>query len=244
MILITGCRQATFSIFIFVNFLSLFVHPLSFDISQFDPDTENILYEGDATPRLGNVELTPVIDMLRVSRCTYTKPFHLWDSASQSLAHFSTHFTFIIDTRGEDLYSDGFAFFLAPVGYPIPPNSAGSVLGLFNSTTALSHNQFVTVEFDTYQDDWDPPAPHVGINVNNISSAVTASWGFSSTKVAKAWITYNATTKNLTVLWTDNDTPKSSITPLSYRIEFPKVLPEWVTIGFQLLPENQLRTIL
>ncbi|KAM5558866.1 L-type lectin-domain containing receptor kinase IX.1-like [Rosa sericea] len=235
MFLIISYRKTAFSIFIFIfiNFLSLFVNPLSFDLSQFNPDTKNILYEGDATPREGNVELTPVVtEMLRVGRFTYTEPFHLWNSATRSVAHFSTHFTFLIDTHEKKNYSDGFAFFLAPVGYPIPPNSAGSVLGLFNSTTALSHNRIVMVEFDTFQDDWDPPRPHVGINVNNISSAVTASLDFSSTKVVKAWITYNATTKILSVFWTDKDTQNPSTTPLSYQIEFPNILPEWVTVGF------------
>ncbi|KAL6145252.1 hypothetical protein ACLB2K_055940 [Fragaria x ananassa] len=161
-----------------------------------------------------------------------------------SSTHFSTHFTFRIDTRSKKYYSEGFAFFLAPVGYPIPPNSAGSVLGLFNSTTALSHNQIVTVEFDTFHDEWDPPAPHVGINVNNISLAVTSNWDFNNTKVAKAWITYNATTKNLSVLWTDEETPSPSATTLSYQIEFPDICQNGLQLGFQLLPENPLRTIL
>ncbi|PRQ44644.1 putative protein kinase RLK-Pelle-L-LEC family [Rosa chinensis] len=88
------------------------------------------------------------------------------------------------------------------------------------------------VEFDTFQDDWDPPGPHVGINVNNISSAITASLDFSSTKVVKTSITYNATTKILSVLWTDEETLNPSTTPLSYQIEFPNILPEWVTVGF------------
>ncbi|XP_050379616.1 L-type lectin-domain containing receptor kinase IX.1-like [Argentina anserina] len=225
-------KETTFRFFILTNFLSHLVNPLSFSISQFNPDTENILYEGDATPRNGNVELTPVHEMLRVARCSYTKPFHLWNHATQSVAHFSTEFTFRIDTRGNDNYSDGFAIFLAPVGYPIPPNSAGSVLGLFNSTTALSRNQIVSIEFDTFKNAWDPPAPHVGININNISSAVTSNWNFNSTKVAKARIAYNATTKILSVHWTDEDTPGPSSATLSYHVEFPDILPEWVMIGF------------
>ncbi|XP_004306225.1 PREDICTED: L-type lectin-domain containing receptor kinase IX.1-like [Fragaria vesca subsp. vesca] len=151
-----------------------------------------------------------------------------------SSTHFSTHFTFRIDTRNKKYYSEGFAFFLAPVGYPIPPNSAGSVLGLFNSTTALSHNQIVTVEFDTFHDEWDPPAPHVGINVNNISLAVTSNWDFNNTKVAKAWITYNATTKNLSVLWTDEETPSPSATTLSYQIESPDICQNGLLVNRQI----------
>ncbi|GMN40269.1 hypothetical protein TIFTF001_009505 [Ficus carica] len=57
---------------------------------------------------------------------------------------------------------DGLAFYLAPVGYPIPPNSAGAYFGLLNSTTVsdVSRNQIVMDEFDSYPNappaTWDP----------------------------------------------------------------------------------------
>lgn len=87
----------------------------------------------------------------------------------------------MVDTHNSSKFSDGFAFFLAPVGYPIPPNSAGGSLGLFNSSTnfAVSKNQIVAVEFDSYTNiEWDPNGPHVGINVNKMSSIVNTSWVF------------------------------------------------------------------
>ncbi|KAM1021769.1 hypothetical protein ACFX2I_042822 [Malus domestica] len=169
---------------------------------QFNLDT-NILYEGDARPSLGlgMVELNTVSQLFRVGRFTYSQPLHLWESASGSLTDFTTHFTFMIDTLNNSRWSDGFAFFLAPVGFPIPPNSAGGNLGLFNSSTNFvpSKNQIVMVEFDSFSNEWDPTVPHVGINVNKIFSIVSTSWDFSSNKwkVANAWITYNATTKYL-----------------------------------------------
>ncbi|KAM1550430.1 hypothetical protein ACFX10_042695 [Malus domestica] len=169
---------------------------------QFNLDT-NILYEGDARPSLGlgMVELNTVSQLFRVGRFTYSQPLHLWESASGSLTDFTTHFTFMIDTLNNRIWSDGFAFFLAPVGFPIPPNSAGGNLGLFNSSTNFvpSKNQIVMVEFDSFSNEWDPTVPHVGINVNKIFSIVSTSWDFSSNKwkVANAWITYNATTKYL-----------------------------------------------
>ena len=238
--------HAAFSLFIVMNFLSRFVHPISFDIYQFNPDTENLIYEGDAKPISGNVQLTSLLGSYRVGWCTYAKPLHLWDSATRSLVDFKTHFTFTIDTGDKNSFSDGFAFFLAPFGCPVPANSAGAFLGLFNRDTCFdeqSENQILVVEFDTYPDRWDPHEPHVGININKITSAVTARWNFSrkeSGKVANATITYNATTKDLQVFWTyeedvvfdHTNVTSTSSNSLSLHIDLRNVLPEWVTIGF------------
>ncbi|KAM2491580.1 hypothetical protein PS1_043228 [Malus domestica] len=206
---VTLCNNFYICLFIFINFLPVICarranskSSLSFAIPQFNLDT-NILYEGDARPSLGlgMVELNTVSQLFRVGRFTYSQPLHLWESASGSLTDFTTHFTFMIDTLNNRIWSDGFAFFLAPVGFPIPPNSAGGNLGLFNSSTNFvpSKNQIVMVEFDSFSNEWDPTVPHVGINVNKIFSIVSTSWDFSSNKwkVANAWITYNATTKYL-----------------------------------------------
>ncbi|KAL6131113.1 hypothetical protein ACLB2K_069491 [Fragaria x ananassa] len=220
-----------------MNFLSRSVHPISFDIYQFNPDTENLIYEGDAKPMSGNVQLTSLLGTYLVGWCTYAKPLHLWDSATRSLVDFKTHFTFTIDTGDKNSFSDGFAFFLAPFGCPVPANSAGAFLGLFNRDTCFdeqSENQILVVEFDTYPDRWDPHEPHVGININKITSAVTARWNFSSKqsgKVANAMITYNATTKDLQVFWTYEEDVVFDHS-LSLHIDLRNVLPEWVAIGF------------
>ncbi|KAJ7943780.1 putative Kinase [Quillaja saponaria] len=134
-------------------------------------------------------------------------------------------------------YGHGLVFFLAPVGFQIPPNSAGGFLGLFNTTTSdSSRNQIVLVEFDSYPNpEWDPPVEHVGINNNWISSAVYAPWNASlhSGDTADLWITYKAMTKNLSVSWKYQTTPNPiERTSLSYQIDLMKVLPAWVTIGF------------
>ncbi|XP_061994750.1 L-type lectin-domain containing receptor kinase IX.1-like [Rosa rugosa] len=236
-------RSKNFSItfFTFINFVLPFSHPLSFSISRFEPGAKNIHYDGDAAPSsFGVIELNP-IDSFRVGRATYAKPLHLWDKGS--LADFTSNFSFTVDTFNNSLgyFADGLVFFLAPVDYPIPPNSNGSNLGLFNSTTryAASQNQVVMVELDTFPNiEYDPAAPHVGININTISSVVNASWDASlhSGKVGHVQIAYNATTYNLSVFWTyeDNLNPDygSTNSSLSYIIDLRKVLPEWVTIGF------------
>ncbi|KAH1090381.1 hypothetical protein J1N35_017638 [Gossypium stocksii] len=127
-----------------------------------------------------------------------------------------------------------FAFFLAPVHYQIPPNSAGGYLGLLNSSTwaGTSRTQIMTVEFESYSNgDKDPPMEHVGINDNSIASAVYVPWdaGSNSGKLANAWITYN----NLSVFWTYDENPVfMGNSSLSYVFDLMKTLPQWVKIGF------------
>ncbi|KAI6676297.1 hypothetical protein NL676_037093 [Syzygium grande] len=76
------------------------------------------------------------------------------------------------------------AFFLAPVGFLIPPNSAGGgFLGLFNDSTfkAGSQNQIVMVEFQTWSNsEFDPLGQHIGINSNSLHSLVLDDWDAGS----------------------------------------------------------------
>ncbi|KAJ9177468.1 hypothetical protein P3X46_012684 [Hevea brasiliensis] len=211
---------------------------INFKINRFDNDATNILYQGDAVPSVGAVELINKLTYLcRVGWVTYAESLQLWDYQTGKLSDFSTHFSFIIDTQGRSSYGHGLVFFLAPVGFQIPPNSAGGFLGLFNTSTSdSSQNKIVTVEFDSFPNpEWDPPVEHVGINNNSIASAVFTPWNasFHSGDTADAWIAYNATTKNLSVFWTYQTTsnPLENST-LSYTIDLTKVLPEQVTIGF------------
>lgn len=216
-------------------------HSFSFNITSFDPDADDIIYEGDATVSNGAIELNRVDYLCRVGRAVYADSVQLWDSSTIELADFNTHFTFNITVEnGSSVYGNGIAFFLAPVGYSIPPNSAGGFFGSLNSTTreGLSQNQIIMVEFDSYSDtDWDPDQPfdHVGINNNSLSSISHTRWdaGSNSGKLANVWITYNATTKNLSVFWTYDENPVfMGNSSLSTEIDLRQTLPEWVTIGF------------
>ncbi|KAK9933207.1 hypothetical protein M0R45_020410 [Rubus argutus] len=240
---VSRSSQAIFLCFLsFINFFPPFTRPLSFSINQFNPGTKGVVYEGDAAPSLEMIELNIITHPFRVGRATYAEPLHLWDSSTGSLADFTAHFTFKVDIgRNIEKFSDGFAFFLAPVGYPFPPNCAGGGLGLFsnNDGVSASSSQIVTMEFDTWSNSaWDPAGQHIGININQISSAVYKSWNVSNItgKLGNAWITYNATANNLTLFWTfkENSSPVSvgNASSISYRVDLRKVLPERVTIGF------------
>ncbi|KAF2321225.1 hypothetical protein GH714_035758 [Hevea brasiliensis] len=209
-----------------IDMLGDYTQALSFSIDRFDPGANNIIYE---------------------------EPLHLWDSSTRTLTDFTTNFSFTIDTLNADTYGHGIVFFLSSVGNSIPTNSPGGFLGLFNTTTsdAASRNQLVMAEFDTFvNEEWDPPVQHVGINNNSIRSAVYAKWdpGSYSGKTAKVGISYNATAKNLSVLWTyDENLVFTGNNSLSYVIDLMELLPEWVSIGFsastgQYLERNQINS--
>ncbi|KAL3583371.1 hypothetical protein D5086_014432 [Populus alba] len=194
-------------------------------------------YQGDAVASGGHIEFNLMNYINRVGWATYPERVRLWDSSSGKLSDFTSHFSFSIDTLEAPNYGHGIAFFLAPVGFQIPPNSAGGFLGLFNTTTMKSsQNQIVSVEFDSYpKDGWDPKVEHVGINNNSIMSAVYTPWNASlhSGDTAEAWITYNSTDRNLSVFWNYQTTsdPRDN-SSLFYIIDLSKFLPEWVTVGF------------
>ena len=147
----------------------------------------------------------------------------LWDNSTGRLTDFVTHFSFIIQVingtgtitnqtnmlSGDELSS----FFSAPFESNIPNNSAGGYLGLFSNESALydTQNQIVAVEFDTYQnlDFPDQSDNHVGIDVNSIVSKtyVSSSRSFKRGSTVDAWVSYNSTTKNLSVFLTFVDNP-------------------------------------
>ncbi|KAI3462619.1 hypothetical protein Pfo_019282 [Paulownia fortunei] len=219
-------------IVIFLVFLIPSSHSVNFQLSRFSPVETVILLEGDAVNSVGEIEFNKVNYLYRVGQVIYNGKVPLWDSNSGELADFTTRFSFTVDTQNRSAYGNGLAFFLAPVGFQIPPNSAGGFLGLFNtSTTDSSQSQIVSVEFDSFSNpEWDPPYEHVGINKNSIASSVTTPWNVTlhSGEIANAWITYNGTTRNLSVFWSYRDCPNSS---LYYQIDLKKFLPQWVTVG-------------
>ncbi|KAE8675655.1 L-type lectin-domain containing receptor kinase IX.1 [Hibiscus syriacus] len=213
------------------------VSSISFNITRFDSDATDVLYQGSARPNVGAVEFTSLTYMCQVGRVIYAESVPIWDSETRQVTDFTTHFSFIIDTQGQARlnYAAGLAFFLAPIGSEIPPNSAGGFLGLFNTTTSdSSRNQEVHVEFDTFPNpEWDPSVEHVGININSISSVTYAPWNFSlySEVTADAWISYNASTRNLSVTWSYQNSTSQGNSSLSHQIDLSEILPETAIVG-------------
>ncbi|KAK4724233.1 hypothetical protein R3W88_027012 [Solanum pinnatisectum] len=219
---------------------------LSFNFDTFTPNDHNVTYERDASPENGAILLTKNLlnrDInASIGRAIYSKPLHLWDKASRNLTDFTTHFSFSINSQGRTKYGDGFAFFLAPAGSTIPYNTTrGGSLGLASNNERLnsSSNHFVAVEFDTYQNPYDPRGDHVGVDINSMQSLVNVTWFSSIPNGTKtdAWINYNSNSKNLSVVFTGFQPQGNNITltvlqNLSYNLDLREYLPEWVTFGF------------
>ncbi|TMW82868.1 hypothetical protein EJD97_004339 [Solanum chilense] len=223
-----------------------FVTSLSFNFDSFNTNDQNLTYEEDAYPANGVIQLTKnqrdTASNDSIGRVTYKETLYLWDKASGNVTDFTTHFSFGINSLGRSFYADGLAFFLAPSGSKIPDKSAiGGSLGLrvYNGPKTSKNHPFVAVEFDTFKNYYDPPGDHVGVNINSMVSVVNVTW-FSSIpngKKTDAWITYNSTSKNLTVVFTGfqpqgNNTTLTVLQTLSYNIDLREYLPEWVTFGF------------
>ncbi|GFP86854.1 L-type lectin-domain containing receptor kinase ix.1 [Phtheirospermum japonicum] len=238
-------RNISFIISIIFVFISLIIpssFSLSFNLSTIGPDqTRSINVTGDAYITSQGIQVTPnerdVARFNQTGRATYIEPLHLWDRASRNLTHFTTRFSFVIDSSGSNRHADGLAFFLAPNGSSIMPWSVGGSLGIGNRTGPLNSSEysFVAVEFDTYRNSFDPtPLPHVGIDINSMESVNTTIWQNNVTLGMQndAWISYNATSMMLRVEVTGPSGNRTWRDSLSYEVDLRNILPEYVTFGF------------
>ncbi|KAL8515751.1 hypothetical protein ACS0TY_014438 [Phlomoides rotata] len=92
----------------------------------------------------------------------------------------------------------------------------------------------VMVEFDTVGNSdrcREPTYQHIGINENSVVSIVSKPWNATSHdgEIAHVWITYNGTTRNMSVFWNYGGSPNSSLETIVY---IEDVLPQFVTVGF------------
>ncbi|KAK7839883.1 l-type lectin-domain containing receptor kinase ix.1 [Quercus suber] len=223
-----------------------FTSAISFNFTSFSSSDSNITYER-AFAENQVIQLTGNrLNFEFVGRATYFKPMRLWDKDSGKLTNFTTHFSFAIDSKKRSVYGDGIAFFLAPVGSKIPfMSKGGSTMGLCRGNQALDSvdNPFVAVEFDIYSNEyWDPPGEHVGIDLNSLKSVANISWfsniAIKEGKINEAWITYNASSYNLSVVFTGFRGNVSVRQFLSANVDLSLFLPELVTIGFSASTGN------
>ncbi|KAJ0039927.1 hypothetical protein Pint_27748 [Pistacia integerrima] len=226
-----------FSILLLLPFAS----SVSFNYSSFPTNIPNIIFEGDAFPSNDVLQLTKNQadnNLTRsVGRATYNQPVIIWDAKTRRLTDFTAHFSFIIKALNTSNNGDGITFFFAPFDSTIPDNSTGGYLALFSPDTAKTNTskQIVAVEFDSFQNEWDPSSDHVGINVNSIISVATVDWKSSikNGSRANAWVSYNSGTQNLSVFLTYADKPVFiGNSSLWYIVDLREVLPERVKVGF------------
>ncbi|KAJ6315301.1 hypothetical protein OIU78_018732 [Salix suchowensis] len=237
-----GKLPVPFLPFVFSTLFTLIIPSaggLSFNFSGFSPGDPNITYEGNASSSAGGaIQLTTnrrdANLNLSSGRATYHRPMQLWDKASGNLTDFTTHFTFSIDSQNASTYGDGLAFFLGPE--QLPPLFVGGSLGLLRSNQPLNttDNQFVAVEFDIFQNYFDPPREHVGIDINSLKSENNITWecDIRGGKTTEAWISYNSSTHKLSVSFTGYINNTMEIQFLSYIVSLRDILPERVRFGF------------
>ncbi|XVF59129.1 hypothetical protein PTKIN_Ptkin07bG0250600 [Pterospermum kingtungense] len=211
---------------------------------------KNIEFEGDAFSSDDVLQLTKndAINSLTgsIGRASYNQPVRIWDARNRRLTDFTTHFSFVMRAVNLSEYGDGISFLVAPFDSKMPPNSSDGFLALFNpnsTSDSSNNNNIVAVEFDSFQNEWDPSDDHVGININSIISVGTVKWKSSikNGSKANAWVSYNSTTKNLSVFLTYADNPVfSGNSSLAYVVDLRDFLPEWVRIGFSASTGRQV----
>ncbi|KAF7843035.1 L-type lectin-domain containing receptor kinase IX.1 [Senna tora] len=228
-------------------FLFIFPHAssLSFNFTSFNSTDKTIIYEGSATLEKSVIYLTTTQKGFnKTGRATYYQPLHLWDKTTNNLIDFTTHFSFKIDSQNSSKYGDGIAFFLADSGSKIPYVTQGGTMGLaLDDQFFISiNNPFVAVEFDVHQNPWDPPKEHVGVDISSMRSVSDVTW-FSNIKEGKlneVWISYNSSSRNMSVMFTGfkNESGKILQQHLSAIVDLRLHLPEWVTFGFSAATGN------
>ncbi|KAF7127876.1 hypothetical protein RHSIM_Rhsim11G0142700 [Rhododendron simsii] len=210
---------------------------LTFNLTNLgDQDQKaNIKTFGDAYISTQGLQLTSNLEQ-QAGKGTYKESLHLWDKSTGKLTDFDTHFTFVVDSDGLPNFADGLAFFLAPDG---SMSTAGGAFGLpIDPVTIVATSPFVAVEFDTFQNAWDPvgisPVTHVGIDVNSLTSNVTAVWYGNITRGIKneAWIKYDSSSYKLSVVFTGSVNNSRVEDTIHLIVDLRDYLPEWVTIGF------------
>ncbi|KAK7860903.1 agglutinin-2 [Quercus suber] len=229
-----------FSLFMITNFFSVltpitFTSALSFNFPSFTSQDLNISYENAFADEDQVIQLTgSKLKAGLAGRATYFRPMHLWDKASRNLTDFATHFSFVIDSQNQPEHADGLTFFLAPNGSKISALTNGSNIGLYNPALSSRENCFVAVEFDICSNpEWDdPPGEHVGIDINSMTSVANVSWLSNVTERNEAWISYNSSSQNLSVVFTVSRNNDTVLQSLSHIVDLRDYLPEWVTFGF------------
>ncbi|ERN18046.1 L-type lectin-domain containing receptor kinase IX.1 [Amborella trichopoda] len=217
-------------------------------LAIFPATNPNIAVRGDARFGTDVIPLTPQEIGGKwgnsTGRVFYKDPIDIWGPQNTNVVSFTTEFVFAIHGSVTNGSGGGLAFFLSPVGSVIPENSYGGWLGLFNETTNnSSSNQMVAVEFDTFQDSWDLPVDHVGIDVNSIVSNASKTWTdtMTSSDFVYVRIDYDGASKNLSVFLKHEEVPVAfGSLNLTHEIDLSQVLPQQVIMGFSASTGSQI----
>ncbi|KAF6157477.1 hypothetical protein GIB67_004415 [Kingdonia uniflora] len=205
--------------------LLFFISPtstLDFLFNSFTPKDLTLI--GDCRVDSSIIRLTNDSNQFSIGRAFYPTPISIINSS------FSTSFVFSILPEIASSPGFGLAFVLSNSTSP-PGAISGQYFGLFTNATVPSVAPLLAVEFDTGQNPEfnDPDGNHVGIDLNNIESAVTQAAGYynssnSFVKVemrngqnVRVWIEFDGPQFEINVTVAPVNIPRPSIPLISFK---------------------------
>ncbi|XP_047977881.1 probable L-type lectin-domain containing receptor kinase VI.1 [Salvia hispanica] len=231
-------RSSLFSIQTITLLLSTFFftpESINFTFHGFNQDD---LYIDEATvinPSNNSPAMLTDSDPNAIGHAFFPHPIPIFNSTLTRFNSFSTQFVFQINPSNEGGY--GLAFTLS-ASRGFPGARPGHLMGVFNDSNrnTSSTNHIFMVEFDTvkgFDEDIDSDGNHVGINLNGMNSSyykVTEIY-LQKAKPIRAWIDYEAISKQINVTIARVNDPKPE--PLmSVTHDLSDVLSENMYAGF------------
>ncbi|MCO5597702.1 hypothetical protein L7F22_051783 [Adiantum nelumboides] len=151
--------------------------------------------------------------LYNVGRITYNQSMQIKDASNQVLSFFTVFSFNITTTTKYNESGDGIAFVMTTDPKP-PINSTGRFIGLMPEMLKDRHQQFMAVEFDSFQnleaEILDPSASHIGIDISSLASVKVYDTADQSHPLylynnytITAWVSYNAST-HLIQVWATN----------------------------------------
>ncbi|PPS04209.1 hypothetical protein GOBAR_AA16453 [Gossypium barbadense] len=202
------------------------------DIKELPEQIDTSTYTGNGylslTPEPNNNSTSP---LEKVGRVLYHQQVVAWP------ASFSTTFTIRISPfPNSNVSGDGMAFIFAQDNASSPPSSTGSYLGIMDPSTQGGVVQQLAVELDTYKNEWDPDANHIGIDTISIINPVAAESlnatgiDLKSGRNIKVRIDYHGWKKLLEISMAYSG--DMLVRVLNHSIEMEDTVPSSVFVGF------------
>ncbi|GLJ31997.1 hypothetical protein SUGI_0644280 [Cryptomeria japonica] len=184
---------------------------------------------------LSNETASNVVFPSMIGRVLYRQPVTMWP------ASFTTVFTIFV--KPVVFNGDGLAFIIVPNTKRFLAGSDGSMIGLFDDSTNGNTTEQLAIEFDTYQNRFDPDGNHVGIDIQGITSNVTENMGkhgidLKAGRAIQVRVHYDGWAKSLQIYarYPNNTSAYTSI--LNYTVELENTVPRSAYVGFSATTGN------
>ncbi|GLJ32003.1 hypothetical protein SUGI_0644490 [Cryptomeria japonica] len=174
-----------------------------------------------------------------IGRVLYRQQLTMWP------ASFTTTFTIFVKniTTVTNFNGDGIAFIIASNNRSFLPKSYGAFLGLFDSSTNGNTTDQLAIEFDTFQNEFDPDNNHVGIDIQGIISNVTAGMGdhgmdIKAGRAINVRVNYDGWAKSLQIYTRYANSGSAYASLLNSTVELENTVPRSAYVGFSAATGN------